>query len=442
MDHEIAGGGRYSRVAIAIHWLTAAAILFELALGLTMTGPPSAGTFAGYQLHKSIGIVILVLTVIRIAWRLGHPPPELQGDLKPIERQVARATHTLFYVLLLAIPLTGWLVVSTSKVPVPTHIFSLLPFPHIPGVSALDAATKGWLHELAESSHYFLALGAIALLLLHVAGALKHHFADRNGYLARILPSAFARSQAALGAIAGGLAVFLIAGALFTSLAGETSVAKPDAAQAPAADSSATSNVSEQAAQLHANSEAQSIDAASPEASASALPESKSADWTVDHRESSLGFSVDWDGQRLTGRFSNWTARIHFDPDALDQSSVDVSVTLASASTGRSEVDEALPGSDWFSAATQPTARFIARTFRKTGNGRFEAAGNLTIRGKSQPVTLPFQLAITGDSARMTGSTTIDRLSFGIGEGEWSSTDSIAANVSINATVVATRKSQ
>lgn len=174
---------RYSAVAIALHWLIALAIVALVAIGILMTSLPDtdlARKFALYQLHKSLGITVLALSLLRLAWRLTHRPPPLPGTLKPWERRAARATHIGFYGLIIVIPLLGWAMVSASPYNIPTVLWGEIPWPHLPvPKSAFEAFRAG---------HVLLAFGAVALLVLHVAAALKHHYILHDDVLARMLP--------------------------------------------------------------------------------------------------------------------------------------------------------------------------------------------------------------------------------------------------------------
>lgn len=182
---------RYSTVAIALHWIIAVAMIAMLAMGLWMTGAlkdpaQRALAFEVIQLHKSVGLSILVLTLVRLAWRLGHRPPLLPATMKAWEKAAARLTHFAFYVLLLALPLTGWAMVSTSPFGLPTFWFGLFEWPHITALA--QAANASALHDGLEEAHELLAFGAIGFIVLHVAAALKHHWIDRDDVLARMLP--------------------------------------------------------------------------------------------------------------------------------------------------------------------------------------------------------------------------------------------------------------
>lgn len=163
-------GGRYSRVAILFHWVIAALVVANLWIGLIGGSMP---------VHKAVGITVLVLTLGRIAWRLGHRPPPLPPETAGWERMAARASHFAFYVLLLVVPLTVWAMASGAK-RYPLDWFGLFPIPYLP--ISDSAAHLG--HEL----HEIVGFGMAGLVALHVAAALRHHFLLRDGVLARMLP--------------------------------------------------------------------------------------------------------------------------------------------------------------------------------------------------------------------------------------------------------------
>ena len=161
--------------------------------------------------------------------------------------------------------------------------------------------------------------------------------------------------------------------------------------------------------------------------------------WTVNKPASRLGFTGAMNGQSFSGVFRRWDVRIQFDPKALAQSSVVAVIETGSAVTGDQTRDEALPTADWFSAAAFPRATFQATQFKDLGGGRYQAIGTLTIRNVKRAVVLPFQLAITGSQATMHGSLTIDRRTFGVGQGQFATGDTVATNVRVDVAITATR---
>ena len=181
---------RYGGVAITLHWLIAAAIALNLCLGLyvaeilTDQDPSRQGLL---QFHKSVGLTVLVLSLLRLGWRVINPIPPLPDTLTPATKLVARGTHYLLYLLIIAIPLAGWALVSSSPLGLPTSYFGLFLWPHLPFLADLPRAQKVPLRHEFFSLHMYLAFSAIALLALHIAGALYHQFRG-DDVLRRMLP--------------------------------------------------------------------------------------------------------------------------------------------------------------------------------------------------------------------------------------------------------------
>jgi cytochrome b561 len=172
-------GTRYTRVAIRLHWTIAALILFNLPVGFVHDYFGSGLKPIMMTLHKSFGFTVLMLTLVRIGWRLRHPVPAFDSAMAGWEIALARTIQWAFYALMLLIPASGWLVSSASGVRV-TNFYWLVKIPPLP-VSGHEA------HELWESVHTTLGIAMSVLIVLHVAGALKHHFDGHPQILRRML---------------------------------------------------------------------------------------------------------------------------------------------------------------------------------------------------------------------------------------------------------------
>jgi len=183
------GRSTYSAVAIALHWLIAALILINIGLAWYFTNLPKLAQFGPAGLHKSIGITVLLLTLVRIGWRFTARPPPLPDSLRPWERWAAKATHVVFYVILLGLPLSGWAMTSASSHYAlhPTVLYGVLPWPQLP-FSHLDRDTLDGLRKLFGQTHSLLALVAYFTIAVHVLAALKHQLIDRDDVMGRMLP--------------------------------------------------------------------------------------------------------------------------------------------------------------------------------------------------------------------------------------------------------------
>jgi cytochrome b561 len=181
-------GSRYTAVAIFLHWIMALGIIALAVIGLTMTHVKLKphDLFKLYQLHKSIGITILLAAFLRLAWRLAHRPPSLPSGMPPLERKAAETSHLLLYGSLFVLPLTGWAVVSAAPLNIPTVLYGLVPWPHLPILSTLH--NKAPVDRVLARAHDYLAFALIALVTLHAIAALRHHLWLRDDVLTRMLP--------------------------------------------------------------------------------------------------------------------------------------------------------------------------------------------------------------------------------------------------------------
>lgn len=170
----------YTRTAIALHWLMALLIFTAFPLGVIaheMAFSPDKLRLMSY--HKWLGVTILLLLIIRLAWRLGHKPAPLRQSIPLWQQKAATAVHVLLYVLLFAIPLSGWLMSSAKGFQ--TVYLGVLPLPDLVGKDKP-------LGEVLSEVHEMLNFTMLALVVLHVLAAIKHQFVDRDGTLARMLP--------------------------------------------------------------------------------------------------------------------------------------------------------------------------------------------------------------------------------------------------------------
>ena len=358
----------YSPITKALHWLTALLIFSAFPLGLLANNAPFATSneittkALLFSLHKTIGVTAFFTALIRILWALTQTPPAALHPDRRLETFAAHLVHWLLYISMLLVPLTGWInhAASTGYAPIWGPFGQSLPLvPKSETVSALFSA-----------GHWVFTKILLAAIALHIAGALKHVFIDRDETMRRMLPG----KTAATPATNRNRAPMLAAAAIYSAAIalgvwlGQPST-EPDTKQLASVNS----------------------------------------DWTV--TDGTLALTVTQFGSAVSGHFADWTADISFDP-ATGSGTTDVTVNIASLSLG--SVSAQALGPDFFDATNHPTAHFKA-SIAPQGD-HFAATGTLTLKGKEQPLTLPFTLDITDGTATMHGAATLNRLDFGIGE--------------------------
>jgi cytochrome b561/polyisoprenoid-binding protein YceI len=361
---------RWGSLSRFLHWLIVALIALQAALGLTgLMLPLGLEKLAVLARHKSIGITILGLATLRLLWRWLNPTPPLPSNLKPHERFLAHFTHAALYVLLFAMPLTGWMMSSARGFPVSWFNVYQLP----------DLVPKNdELYDALVTTHAVLAIALALTVLLHIAGALKHHFVLKDDTLRRMLP--FGRIT--LTAIAWGMLA-------------------PQGARA-----------------------------------AEVAPRASGPVYTAIAAQSTLTYTFSQAGAANQGRFKAFT--VSFDPAA---SRLDVVVDMRSLDTGDSQRNETLAGKDFFDVAQFPQARFMASRIEKTATG-FAALGSLTLRGVTRAVTIPLTwrtaMAQGHSVGYLSGQTVLKRLDFGVGQGQWQSTEWVGNDVTVRYEVTLT----
>lgn len=388
---------RYNSGAMLLHWLIAFALAAELALGFGM--PRDASGFALYQLHKSLGLTILLLTLVRIGWRLTHAvPPVLRAGWEGL---AVKLGHLGLYAFMLAAPLTGWAIVSTAPIDVPTMLWGVIPWPHLPLADSLN-------HTL-EEAHELIAFGGIALFVGHVAAALYHHFTLKDATMARMSPKGAAGIGLAM--LAG---VVVLHFGLVAALPGEGEHEREEsAAPATGADSATPAPSASASAAVE---DPAAVETPSAEESAAAAAAGPAPSWTI-QPGGTLRFTADNGGTVISGTFRRWSGTIAMDPEDPATANIAIQIDLASASIGDATQDQMLQGGEFFNTGANPTATFRSTDVTRTGNG-YRARGTLSLRGASRPQTITFTLGGNGAHRQVDGSASIDRNAFGVGTGE------------------------
>jgi cytochrome b561 len=191
---------RYGVVAMSLHWIIAALILANIGIAWYFNTLHGDAKVTPVQWHKSIGITVLILSVLRLAWRLVNPPPPLPPRFRGWQRVLAETVHAGFYVIMLGMPLSGWIFSSASPLIriFPITLYGVAPWPTITPLANLPPDQMKQVHHVFVAVHEWLAKGAYALIVLHVAGALKHQFVDHDSLPGRMIPFLGRRAQGAL----------------------------------------------------------------------------------------------------------------------------------------------------------------------------------------------------------------------------------------------------
>lgn len=179
---------RYTRVAVVLHWLVAVLIVVNVALVLLVDHLPDDWVRPVIDTHKSIGITVLGLALLRLLWRVANPPPPMSTSYARWARKAARAVHGLFYLLMIALPLSGWMHDSAWKDAAthPMRLFGLFGWPRISFIQSIEPVFRESLHTLLGTVHTSLGYALYVLLALHIGAALKHQWLDREPELQRM----------------------------------------------------------------------------------------------------------------------------------------------------------------------------------------------------------------------------------------------------------------
>lgn len=174
---------RYTTIAILLHWVMAVAFFLMLGSGFALEylDIPKSFKFNMIQWHKSLGVILLLAFVLRLGWRLWHKPPALTGFPR-WEIILSKLGHFGLYVCMLAMPLSGWLMVSSSVYGLPTIVFNSFEWPHFPFIAGNET-----INGAARFAHFIFALGFTGLIFSHIAAVIKHNLWDKKPVLQRIL---------------------------------------------------------------------------------------------------------------------------------------------------------------------------------------------------------------------------------------------------------------
>lgn len=368
---------RYSDVAIFLHWLIALLIIGLLALGKFMTGlaEDDPWRFSLTQWHKTVGILVLLSVVIRLLWRITHTAPSHPANAPRWEKLAAGLSHVAMYLLIVAVPISGWMMVSASPLNIDTYLFNVIPWPHIPPLTEL-ANRETWEHRFHEV-HNIGSTALIVLLLVHIGAALKHHVINKDDVLHRMLPN---QSSQRFWQLIGGLLVVT----LLTS-AGLHTYQKENTAKPIAGGSSG-----------------------------------------------SITFTLPVSGVESTGTFELTDIQLQLIPDSPNQNTLSATVQMASANTDDPQNNSTMQGQDWFDSANHPTAKFQSTSIEPSGDAEYTVTGELIIKDTTLPVTFPMAIVDSDGISTATGTFEFERLDFKLGTQSQPDDHNVGYTTSVN----------
>ena len=310
---------RYSKVATVLHWCIAVGIIAMLISGLVIYQEwlTDATLFAWFQWHKSLGLILLILITLRVLWRLFHSPPKPPSSLSAKQIRTSSFGHLTLYSLLIFMPLSGWLMVSTSELQIPTLVFNLFKWPHLPVPESLFKISQ----TLSSNLHSYGSLIFAACILGHISMVIKHYKQDLN--LLERMPL----SLQSLSIIA--IAAFTI---LLLSISNNSST--------PASNPSTTSTT----------------------------------------QIGEIRFTGVHAGNTFGGQFKQWTLKTNFNPKNQSLSNFELVIDTNSFATGNTFYDETLNEKDWFDPETYPQISFISSDINQLDSITFKISGKLSIK--------------------------------------------------------------
>ncbi len=388
----------YGGVTKTFHWLTALLIFTAFPLGVIAQNLPFstdaelAQKAWFFSVHKTVGVMAFLVAVARILWAVTQTKPAALHPERKLETFAAETVHWLLYASLALVPLSGWLhhAATDGFAPILWPLGQSLPL--VPKSAAVAEFFAGW--------HFVLTKVLLVSILLHVAGAIKHVVVDKDQTLARMMPGTtelteYPQSSHQKSPFWAALVIYLVA------LGGGSAIGL-------------SSHETAEAAEL----------------------EAVESDWTV--TEGTLGISIVQLGSNVAGSFADWTAAISYNPEIEDDLKGKVEVTISIGSLSLGTVTSQAMGPEFFDAEGFPTATFTANLI--DADEVHTAAGNLTIKGISVPLTFPYELEINEGVATVSGSVMVDRQDFSIGTSSYQDETSLGFPVTISFELTATQE--
>ena len=388
----------YTGVARSLHWLIAGLIVAQYIIAeLAERAEHSESVVQQLGLlanHKSIGMTIFALVILRLVWRVFNKPPELPNSMPMWQRRASSLAHVALYGFLLVMPLSGWLMSSATSYSV--SWFNLFVFPDLIAANEVNA-------QRLEQIHHWCGEALFVLAMVHIIAALKHHFIDRDDVLNRM-------------ATRGGWVVLVLTILLVVSLFGRVSISQ----KSPTTKTSSVSNVSQTVPQGPSDGK---------------INNSNLPIWNIDYQNSYIEFSGEQAGAPFAGRWQRWQAQIQFDAQQLAGGRFVVEIEPASVFSDDDERDNYIRDPDFFDVRNHRLASFTADKFSQSESANFIAHGQLTMKNISHPLALRFTIKKQQGSTVLEGQSVIDRLQWNIGMGDWTDTSWIGQEVLVKVRV-------
>lgn len=411
-----------------LHWLVAMLILAAVTLGfLADNVEMSPGKLELFVWHKSVGISVLALMLLRLLWKCCSTAPDDLKALSSFNQRASRAGHWLLYVLAIALPLSGWLLTSAANFP-----FKWFGLFEVPMIWPQDKLVQ----NRADIAHAALFWILLVLVVGHVGMVLKHQRAAVP-VLSRMVP-------AKPGAVA--TICLVLSSALALVVLAWSSAYQDDAESLPIVESpvpdSSTPALSASTSQDPAVAPLlePALKKSAPEALSVGSSEPHQSLWEMQASDSSLEFVGTYAGVEFRGGFSEFAPLITFDPEHLEASSFDVLIDTRSIFTGSPDMDDSVHEPAWFHFEAFPEARYQASLFERTETG-YIARGSLRLKGIEKPVDLIFDWQSQAENqASLKGEAWINRLDFEIGSGYWAEDETIGFDVRVDVNLLLNRQ--
>jgi len=389
----------WSPVAKSFHWLVALLIFLAATLGwVSHEVSMSPGKLQLYIWHKSIGLTVLGIMILRLVWRLTQQAPADVDGLSESNHKLANIGHFAVYAFAILMPLSGWILNSAADFPF--RWFGLFEVPMLIDPSAPVQSVASTVHLV-----FFWVL---ALLVAgHVGMAFKHHLAGIP-ILKRMLPNKMGILPMLIALWFGTVVLF---GWAYSS-SYQTTVSP-----APLAETTTSVEPPVESKQIM---------------TAGGKPKDAAKQWIMLDDQSSLNFIGTYDEIEFDGGFAKFSPTLHFDLDALSASYFDVSIDVTSVATDSADRDETIPNEDWFWFEKYKEAHYVAANFEQMPDGRFKASGVLELKGAKNPVPLIFSWTRNNkQQVQLVGQASIDRRDFKFGSGYWTDDPTVGFEITI-----------